>query len=71
MKRVHTPPKPSPEPISAYVKTHCTICAAGWTRRNAEGQMAVICLLDRLPAWDLMVDCDRFEPRQSSGPPRD
>jgi hypothetical protein len=45
-------------------------CAAGWTRKNAEGQAVVICLLDRLHAWDLMTDCDRYEPRETSEPPR-
>ena len=71
MKRhAPSPPKPLSGPISDYVKTHCTICAAGWTRRDAEGQMAVICLLDRLPAWDLMIDCDRYELRELSEPPK-
>jgi len=58
-----------PAATSGYVTTHCTICAAGWTRKDAEGRLVVICLLDRLPAWPLMVDCDRYEPRETAAPP--
>ncbi len=59
----------SPTPLSDYVRTHCTICAAGWTRADAEGRQVVICLLDRSPAWPLMVACDRYEPRETSEAP--
>ncbi len=71
MKRTAAPPPgPSPVPLSDYVRTHCTICAAGWTRRDAQGRMVVICLLDRMPAWDPMIDCDRYELRLPSDPPQ-
>jgi len=49
--------------FSRYVITHCTICAAGWTRTGSDGSRVIVCLLDREPVWREMIRCDRFEPR--------
>jgi hypothetical protein len=54
----------SPEIISDYVKTHCATCAAGWKRETAAGEMLIICLLDREPAWAAMTHCDRYEAKE-------
>ena len=66
----NTAPEILPNTTSDYVRTHCTICAAGWTRTNTEGHQAVVCLLDRSPVWPLMVTCARYEPREIPEPPR-
>lgn len=57
----------SSEKFSPYVVTRCTTCEAGWTRKDGDGKMVVVCLLDREPVWPEMVACDRFTPR--SEPP--
>ncbi len=62
-------PETLPPATSGFVITHCTTCAAGWTRKDAEGRLVVICLLDRLPAWSAMVACDRYEPREIADAP--
>ena len=49
--------------FSPYVVTHCTTCQAGWTRKDEDGKMVIVCLLDREPVWTNMAACDRFEPR--------
>lgn len=56
-------PDASSPPTSSYAMTHCVTCAAGWTRRSAEGGVKVVCLLDRELVWPAMASCDRYEPR--------
>jgi len=59
----HDAPALSPARISGFVATHCMTCEAGWTRRNSDGGVIVICLLDREKVWHSMIHCDRYEPR--------
>jgi hypothetical protein len=47
-----------------FAETHCTQCAAGWTRTANSGKKITVCLLDREPVLSDMMDCDRYEPRQ-------
>ncbi len=57
----------APHPLrpkhSAFITTHCTNCAAGWTRLRPDGEAVIVCLLDREPVIQDMADCDRFEHR--------
>jgi len=46
---------------SNYAKTHCKICAAGWTRTGINGEEIIICLLDREQVWQAMEKCSRYE----------
>jgi len=55
--------------FSAYVKTHCATCAAGWTRTGEEGEKVYVCLLDREPVWPQMTNCDRYEQRDDLDTP--
>lgn len=57
------PGKPAWQIATGYAATHCRNCAAGWTRTGKEGGVLTVCLLDREPVLDSMVDCDRFESR--------
>lgn len=50
---------------SAFAESHCMKCEAGWVRRNKSGACLVICLLDRDPVLADMVQCDRFDPRET------
>lgn len=50
---------------SAFITTHCTTCAAGWTRVRPDGEAVIVCLLDREPVITDMADCDRYEPREA------
>lgn len=54
----------------AFVNTHCTTCAYGWTRRGADKEgrelLSIWCLLDRGLVWELMTSCDRYELREPS-----
>ena len=62
-----TAPETSSLTFSNYVTTHCTTCAAGWTRTSERGGLAIVCLLNREPVWAEMAGCDRFE---AKGTPR-
>jgi len=53
----------SSQAFSRYVITHCTICAAGWTRTTSDNSRVIVCLLDREPVIRDMIQCDRFEPK--------
>jgi len=46
---------------TGYAASHCSNCAAGWTRTGENGGKLTICLLDREPVLTDMTDCDRFE----------
>jgi hypothetical protein len=64
---VRTPAhKDSSESFSPYVMTHCTTCAAGWTRKADHGETVIFCLLDREPVWPEMAECDRYESREAA-----
>lgn len=56
-----TAPEKSSNSFSPYVTTHCTICRAGWTRKDDTGAMVIVCLLDREPVWAAMSACSKFE----------
>ena len=56
--------------LSPYVMTHCTTCLAGWTRKDDDGQVVIVCLLDREPVWPEMTTCDRFESKDDPPKPR-
>ena len=49
---------------SAFAESHCIKCAGGWTRKSKDGNLLIVCLLDRDPVLMDMVDCDRFEPKE-------
>ena len=50
-------------PSTAFPRTHCMRCEAGWTRSGQNGARVIVCLLDREPVLNTMTDCDRFELR--------
>ena len=55
-----------PKPVmlsTSYATTHCRNCAAGWTRRTADGGIKTVCLLDREAVLVGLVECDRYQPR--------
>jgi hypothetical protein len=52
-----------------FAETHCTNCAAGWTRKGKNGCLTV-CLLNREPVLAGMTDCDRYEPREKEPQPK-
>jgi hypothetical protein len=45
-----------------YAASHCTKCAAGWTRTTSD-KAITICLLDRAQVLAGMTSCDRYEVR--------
>ena len=50
---------------TGYAASHCSTCAAGWTRTGENGGKLTICLLDREPVLNDMTDCDRYEPKDT------
>ncbi len=54
---------------TGYAASHCRQCAAGWTRTGKEGGVLTICLLDREPVLADMVNCDRYELKETAQAP--
>ena len=46
---------------TAFMRSHCLKCKAGWTRTNEEGKSLTVCLLDRAPILPGLSQCSRFE----------